>query len=336
LGNNTFSRDPLSIVTRDSDHEWSDIIDSVIQILYTAEAMNITQANVHTTDFDQFQIHEELANRIIQVVSTVGNYDELYQSEAHEIVSRRGMNTLNQHLDTGLMYSYPVGQTNQIARSGTLPFSATLEEIKTRMYLRCGITRRPGFAEYDDSATNNYFGMDVEYCKLLSAALFVGNVSKVEFIELNETTRFQALRDGRVDVLAGQQVSLTNQFFEPTTGLSYSFSAPYFYDNTDILALATRREDELWSSFVYWMTTSVVYAEEQNITKSTAIQMPTVTVFGDSFMQAFQQSFRDCVAGVGNYGELYARTLQSLLPREGGNLLNTAPFGPQQAAFPLV
>jgi hypothetical protein len=67
--------------------------------------MNITQANVHTTDLDQFQIHEELANRIIQVVSTVGNYDKMYQADAGVFVSRKGINTLNQHLDTGLMYS---------------------------------------------------------------------------------------------------------------------------------------------------------------------------------------------------------------------------------------
>jgi hypothetical protein len=80
------------------------------------------------------------------------------------------------------------------------------------------------------------------------------------------------------------------------------------------------------------MTTSVVYAEEQNITKSTAIRMPTVHVFGGLFLQAF----RDGVAAVGNYGDLYARTVQSILPREGGNWLNTAPFGPEQVAFPLV
>jgi hypothetical protein len=71
LGTNTFYRDPfLSIVTRDWDHEWSDIIHLVIQIVYTAEAMNLTKDNVHTTITDDVvgtypQIHEELSNRII-------------------------------------------------------------------------------------------------------------------------------------------------------------------------------------------------------------------------------------------------------------------------------
>jgi hypothetical protein len=50
LGNITFSRDPLSIVTCDSD---------LIHILYMANTMNITKDNVHITNFGKFQIHKE-------------------------------------------------------------------------------------------------------------------------------------------------------------------------------------------------------------------------------------------------------------------------------------
>jgi hypothetical protein len=90
------------------------------------------------------------------------------------------------------MYSYPFGEMDPFAPpvSVTAPLfrnnRPTLQEIHTRNYLCCGITtRRPRFAETndDDDATNGddyYVGMDVEYCKLLLAVLFVGNVSNVD------------------------------------------------------------------------------------------------------------------------------------------------------------
>ena len=59
--------------------------------------------------------------------------------------------------------------------------------------------------------------------------------------------------------------------------------------------------------------------------------MPVVSLFGEER----KQMFRDAVYAVGNYGEIYNRTLESIIPREGRNLLNTNPVGPQQLPLPI-
>ena len=96
--------------------------------------------------------------------------------------------------------------------------------------------------------------------------------------------------------------------------------------------MATRSTDNTWSSFVYWTLTALVYAEENGIDSTMAIEMPPVSLFGESLFQCF----RDSIAGVGNYGEIYNRTIGTSVPRLGANLLNVAPYGPQQVGYPLV
>ena len=335
LGNNTFSRDPLALVTREGDTEWSDIVNSVVKIVFAAEDMDLTSANVELYDFNEAgNIPSELKRRIVRVISAIGNYAELYEVHAEHFVPRRKPNKLSRNFESGLLYTYPLGDIDPYARSGDN--SATMEEIQSRGFLLCGIFENPGFAKLDEE-TNEYEGIDVEFCRALAAALFIGDTSKVQFVVLASSAEaFQALADDRVDVLAGQRVSLANEFFEPTTGLAFSFSIPYFYNplGSTVLGLATRKEDgdELWSDFVYWVTTSVIYAEEHGITSSNAIEMPALSLFGNQYLQ----SFRDCISGVGNYGEIYNRTLQSIIPRSGGNLVNTAPYGPQQVAYPII
>ena len=75
--------------------------------------------------------------------------------------------------------------------------------------------------------------------------------------------------------------------------------------------------------------------EKESATKeNTAVDSPDTPVVKKQ--QDLEQALRDAVSAVGNYGEIYDRNLQSLIPRSGGNLLNEAPYGPQQVALPLV
>jgi hypothetical protein len=111
------------------------------------------------------------------------------------------------------------------------------------------------------------------------------------------------------------------------------FSSPYYYDNSgDAFALVTRNDDNPWSAFVYWIVMSTFYAEENNVNAATADNMPIVNLFGESF----RQMFRDCILAVGNYGDIYERTLSSTIPRSGQNQLNLNLDGPQQFPIPFV
>lgn len=98
----------------------------------------------------------------------------------------------------------------------------------------------------------------------------------------------------------------------------------------DPLAVVTRQDDPQFTSFVNWIVSATFYAEEEGITQSTAGQMPFVFLFGP----LYGRMLIDAIQAVGNYAEIYARNLQSIIPRGGQNGANVNPFGPQH--YPLI
>ena len=74
-------------------------------------------------------------------------------------------------------------------------------------------------------------GIDADYCRALAAALFASSDTDVlEFVEVQGTDDgLVALADGKVDVLAGGEVTLERDVLNPTTGRGFSFTTPYFY-----------------------------------------------------------------------------------------------------------
>ena len=61
-----------------------------------------------------------------------------------------------------------------------------------------------------------------------------------------------------------------------------------------------------------------------------ANHMPVVNRFGSSY----KRMLRDAVFEVGNYAEVYERSVEPVVPREGGpNMLNT-DAGPQLTSMP--
>jgi hypothetical protein len=111
---------------------------------------------------------------------------------------------------------------------------------------------------------------------------------------------------------------------------SFGYDGPYEIGPTafskEPLALVTREEDPLWSAFCYWVVSATLYAEERGITQQTYSKMPRVDLFGPMY----QEMFRNSIQAMGSYAEIYERTAGAKgLPREGPNLLNKIPMGPQ-------
>jgi general L-amino acid transport system substrate-binding protein len=114
-----------------------------------------------------------------------------------------------------------------------------MNQILQRGHMICGIARqRAGFAQ-QDPLTGEWRGMDVDFCRAVSASLFHGNPDRhlklVDF-DNNSTytlhqTAFEALANGRVDILSGMSMSLSRDVSEPSSGEGCSFSLPYYYDN---------------------------------------------------------------------------------------------------------
>src|SRR3546814_13089758 len=78
--------------------------------------------------------------------------------------------------------------------------AATLDDVKARGTLNCGVTTGlAGFAAPDDQG--NWKGLDVDMCRAVAAAIF-GDDTKVNFVPTNAKERFTALQSGEIDLLA--------------------------------------------------------------------------------------------------------------------------------------
>ena len=76
----------------------------------------------------------------------------------------------------------------------------TLEQVKKRGVLVCGVNEGlPGFSNLDEHGV--WSGFDVDFCRALAAAIF-GDPSKAQLVPLSAEARFQALKDGKIDVLS--------------------------------------------------------------------------------------------------------------------------------------
>jgi general L-amino acid transport system substrate-binding protein len=92
-----------------------------------------------------------------------------------------------------------------LALGASLAFSVaaqaqTLKTVQDRGSLICGVNPGlEGFASKD--ANGQWSGFDVDFCRAVAAALF-NDPSKVEFVPLSASDRFEALKNKQIDVLS--------------------------------------------------------------------------------------------------------------------------------------
>lgn len=324
MGTNSFSKDPLAIVTRDGDTEFADFVNWVLLSLLHAEEQNITMQTADAfTKTDLFGDGYE--NMFQDALAVVGNYGEIYSRHLEPIAPRLNVNKINKG-DTGLLYSHPFGQSNAI---GPGPIKGgVIERIVQRGFLRCGITL-PVNQTVLEIDSGERVGLDIEFCKALSSSVLESNID-VSF-ESEFTNISLALENGDIDVYAGGDVYMNSDVRHP--GLS--FSKPYFYealkDNSTagkMFSLVTKEDDAQWTDLVYWTIMATIYAEENGITQISSNEMPLVGLFGPDL----ERMHRNTILAVGNYGEMYARVFGKNVSRVGRNLLNGPPFGPEHHA----
>ncbi len=102
--------------------------------------------------------------------------------------------------------------------------AATLDDVKARGTLNCGVTTGlVGFAAPD--ANGVWEGFDVAVCRAVAAAV-LGDPTSVEFVPTTGKTRFTALASGEVDMLARN----TTWTFSRDTDLKFDFVGVNYYD----------------------------------------------------------------------------------------------------------
>ena len=101
--------------------------------------------------------------------------------------------------------------------------ATTLESVKERGYLQCGVnTGLPGFSAPDEKG--NWSGLDVEVCQSIAAAV-LGDKNKVRYTPLTSKERFTALQSGEIDVLSRN--TTWTQTRDNTLGLHFAGVAYY-------------------------------------------------------------------------------------------------------------
>jgi len=107
--------------------------------------------------------------------------------------------------------------------------AATLDDVKARGVLNCGVTTGlVGFAAPD--ANGVWEGFDVSVCRAVAAAIF-GDPTAVEFVPTTGQTRFTALASGEIDLLARN----TTWTFSRDTDLKFEFIGVNYYDGQGFL-----------------------------------------------------------------------------------------------------
>jgi general L-amino acid transport system substrate-binding protein len=107
--------------------------------------------------------------------------------------------------------------------------AATLDDVKARGKLNCGVTTGlVGFAAPD--ANGEWAGYDVAICRAVAAAV-LGDASAVEFVPTTGKTRFTALASGEIDLLARN----TTWTFSRDVDLKFEFVGVNYYDGQGFL-----------------------------------------------------------------------------------------------------
>ncbi len=113
--------------------------------------------------------------------------------------------------------------------------SQTLREVKARGSLVCGVNEGlPGFSFVDERGA--WTGFDVDFCRAVAAAIF-GDPNKVRLVPLSADARFQALKDGKIDVLSRNSTWTMGR----ETEFGLTFVGVTYYDGQGFLVPRTLR-----------------------------------------------------------------------------------------------
>jgi general L-amino acid transport system substrate-binding protein len=118
-----------------------------------------------------------------------------------------------------------------LALSVTAASAATLDVVKQRGSLICGVSQGlPGFSDRD--AAGKWSGFDVDFCRAVSAAIF-NNPDKVTYVPLSASERFDALHDGKIDLLSRN----SSWTFDRESSLNLLFAAITYHDGQGFMVL---------------------------------------------------------------------------------------------------
>ena len=129
-----------------------------------------------------------------------------------------------------------VGLAAAVLAPLALPAAAqTLKTVKERGMLNCGISEGVlGFSTPDGKGGAS--GFDADFCRSVAAAV-LGDASKVNFVALSASDRFNALKTGQIDLLSRNSTWTMGR----ETELGLTFPAVTYFDGQGFLLPKSRK-----------------------------------------------------------------------------------------------
>lgn len=117
-----------------------------------------------------------------------------------------------------------MGAVAALGVSASASSAATLDDVKAKGFVQCGVSQGlPGFSNQDSDG--NWSGLDVDLCKGVAAAVF-GDATAVKFTPLSAKERFTALQSGEIDILSRNTTWTASR----DTQLGLNFAGVNYYD----------------------------------------------------------------------------------------------------------
>jgi general L-amino acid transport system substrate-binding protein len=203
----------------------------------------------------------------------------------------------------------------------------TLDAVKARGTLICGVNEGlEGFSSKD--ASGNWSGFDADFCRAVAAAIFADS-SKVQFVPLSASDRFDALHGGKIDILS------RNSTWTLSRELDYglSFAGTTYYDGQGFMVPRARNVNSALE-----LNGSKVCVQKDTTTRRNqadyfdANSMKYDVVLTDSTQDSIDRYKKgECSVVTSDVSQLYAARLG--LPDAGDNIIlpeviSKEPLGP--------
>src|SRR5258708_16768485 len=108
--------------------------------------------------------------------------------------------------------------------------AGTLDAVKERGVVQCGVNRTgPGLSTVNNAG--EWVGFFADFCRAVAAAT-LQTASAVEFVELNQRTRFDAMREGAADLFSAN----TTWTLTRDAAMGLQFTNTLYYEGQAFLA----------------------------------------------------------------------------------------------------
>ncbi len=203
----------------------------------------------------------------------------------------------------------------------------TLATVKARGALLCGVNEGlPGFSAVDERG--QWSGFDVDFCRALSAAIF-NDPGKVRLVPLTAEARFQALKDGKIDVLSRNSTWTMGR----EVGYGLAFVGVTYYDGQGFMAPRAMRvssANELDGARVCVLSGTTTIDNLADYFSANHMALQTVAVgTTDELIRAYESGV--CNAATSDLSQLYALRQRLGKPREHvilPDVISKEPLGP--------